>query len=162
MRNLVYTTGDVETAISIMKEAAEWLIATGRKLWSHEKLTREKLMYNRQQDDFYVAYVDGEPAGAMILDWKDPEIWGDDSGTESGYIHKLSVRRTFAGKGLPSRLIGHATAVCLSKEISLLRLDCDATRPFLLELYPKLGFIEHRRIQWNDWKLALFERNLTT
>ena len=58
----------------------------------------------------------------------------------SGFIHKLSVRNEFAGKGYAEKLIERAKEICAGKGIHCLRLDCDPRRQGLCRLYEKAGF----------------------
>jgi GNAT superfamily N-acetyltransferase len=149
----------IEDALFVIKEVAHWLIDTGQPLWKIEDLTEEKLQKD-QAKNFIVAYKNEEPAAAMILQWKDKEFWPEINENESGFIHKLSVRRKYKGQGIATTLIDYASSKCLEKGITFLRLDCDATRSKLCKFYKENGFIEIRQKKINSYAVALFEKSL--
>jgi ribosomal protein S18 acetylase RimI-like enzyme len=76
----------------------------------------------------------------LLLGWEDPEFWPDIDKNTSGYIHKLSVSREYAGKNVPERLIHYAEKICREKNIQYLRLDCLGERSKLCEYYERHGF----------------------
>jgi len=77
----------------------------------------------------------------MILQWHDPLFWPTVKEYESGFIHKLCVRREFAGKGLSAKMVEHAVRECSRRGIGYLRLDTDVTKPKLCR--PLVGTAEH-------------------
>ena len=98
------TQGNVAIAVDIMREAASWLIETGRPMWRLEDITEEKILAGITKKNIYVGWVDDESAAAMILQWNDPFFWPQ-AKDDSGFIHKLSVRRRFAGTDVSSQMI---------------------------------------------------------
>ncbi len=140
------TQGDIEESLSILREAAQWLIDTGRPMWKLEELTRERLA--GPPESFLVLYETGTPhtgAATALLSFHDPLFWPDVPPGTSGFLHKLAVRRAYAGKDCSLRLIRHAAALCLRKNIHSLRLDCDPHRPGLCALYERAGFVLAKR-----------------
>src|SRR5512137_962983 len=99
-RSISFSVGDVDEAVNIMREAARWLVDTGRPLWKLEGLTREKLLVDNQKDEFHVLKIDNVGGAAMILKWEDKFFWPDILRGESGFIHKLSIKRKYAGTGI--------------------------------------------------------------
>lgn len=156
---LTATAGDVDGAVEIMRETAQWLVDARMPLWEPENLTAEKLTNGLESDNFIVIKAGGEPAAAMILQWRDMLYWpmiGDD---ESGFIHKLCVRRKFAGHGLPRFMVDYAVEECRTKGIHFLRLDTDAGRPKLCGLYERLGFKGAGFVMMGK-RIALYEMEL--
>ena len=139
MDDIYFKTGQVEEAISIMREAAQWLIDVGRPMWAMDELTREAV---RNPDDEFIVLYSGDHAGiaACTLSLADKYIWSDVPDNTSGFIHKLSVRRKFAGQGYAARLIQYAAQLCRERDIYELRLDCDPHRKGLCEFYESAGF----------------------
>jgi GNAT superfamily N-acetyltransferase len=138
MDQITYTAGDVDAAISIMREAAQWLIDTCKPLWRKDNICREKL--SCPENEFIVLWEGDSSIAAMILNFHDPIMWPDiDRGT-SGFIHKLSIRRRYAGKGYSEKLIKHVKNICKSMGIDYLRLDCELSRGSLCRLYENMGF----------------------
>lgn len=144
-----------DEAISIMREAAQWLIETGKPLWAIENLTKDKLV--KGQEDFLVGWIGNESAASMILQWHDSFFWPNAKENESGFIHKLSVRRKFAGSGISEKMIKFAIDECKKRKISYLRLDCAGDREKLCSYYERIGFkqVAHKMI--GKYDVALYE-----
>ncbi len=153
--------GDVDTAINIMKEVATWGSSIGLNLWKVEQLTRERLMVNVLEDDFYVGKVSGNTACCMMLQWSDNFFWPNSKENEAGYVHKLCVRREYAGLGLPGKMIEYAIEQCKRRDIKYLRLDTGWNNEKLCNLYKSLGFeIVDKYIFDDGGAMALFEMKI--
>lgn len=162
INNFHVLKGDVDTAINIMKEVAVWGRSIGLNVWKDEHLTRERLMANVLKDDFYVGKISGNNACCMILQWCDTFFWPSSKETEAGYVHKLCVRREYAGMGLPGKMIEYATEECKRRNIKYLRLDTGWTNEKLCSLYKSLGFEIVDKFLFNDGgAMALFEMKIT-
>lgn len=157
---LNFEHGRVEDALTIMREAARWLIDRGQPLWQLKELTEKRMLRFVSKENFITGYLNEEPAAAMILQWTDRDVWPEIGANQSGFIHKLSVRRKYAGQGLPRQLIAHAEQQCLIEGVNWLRLDCDANRPELIRFYQENGFILVGRKTVSVYEVALFELNL--
>lgn len=162
MSKYVFTKGDVDESISVMKEAAQWLINTGNPLWSFDELNRENLL--NPPDEFLVMYDERHDSIAtLLLSFEDSFFWPDISANTSGFIHKVAIRRQFAGKKLTKLLIDFATDICREKGISCIRLDCDANRKELCVFYASIGFslVGQRQFQTSKYgtlNVAFFEK----
>jgi len=163
---LTFTTGDTAAALSIMREAAQWQIDLGNKLWGIETITRERL--NNPAEEFLVAWLGDESVSCCLLSYEDRLFWPDVPAGSSGFVHKLAVRRRFAGQGIAAALMRHAETLCLARGVDMMRLDTDATRPKLCAFYENLGY---RRVGLRVMKLpgegmgkcqvALYEKELS-
>ena len=153
------TQGNTSVAIEIMREAAAWLIETGRPLWRLEELTERKILADITKEDVYVGWVADEAAAAMILRWSDPFFWPQ-AKEEAGYIHKLSVRRRFAGKNVSRQMVEWAKQEVLRRGKEYLRLDCAGDRPQLCSFYERLGFQQVDRRMVGPFDEAFFEMRL--
>jgi GNAT superfamily N-acetyltransferase len=152
-----FSIGDVDEAINIMREAANWLIKTGKPLWQLEDLIKEKLLKDNKNNEFHVLKIDNVGAAAMILTWEDQLIWPDVKQGESGFIHKLSIRRKYAGTGISRNMIEHAIEECKKRNIVLLRLDCAADREKLCSFYENFGFKQIKRRMMGIFDVAFYE-----
>lgn len=159
-----FTTGDSEEAISIMKEATQWLIDEGKLMWRIEELNRECL--KNPAEEYIVMYnKEGVGVAAMLLSFHDPFFWPDIQAGVSGFIHKLAIRRNYAGKGLANKLIEHAVSICIKRGVDAIRLDCDPHRTGLCRFYEEAGFslINLKTIETEKMGvivLALYKRDL--
>ncbi len=158
MAEIEVRAGDVDTAITVMREVAQWCIDVGKSMWSLQELTRDMLLrHPRTESSFIVAWSDGQPAASMILQWHDPQFWPGVEENESGFIHKLCVRRSFAGTGLSTKMVGYAASECRRRGAGYLRLDTDSTKPRLCALYEGLGFKRAGRKLLDGRDYALYE-----
>ncbi len=58
----------------------------------------------------------------------------------AGIIHKLAIRRLFAGQNLFAAVLDFCQQQCLSRGIREIQLETDANRPALLRFYERNGF----------------------
>ncbi|MCL1830648.1 MAG: GNAT family N-acetyltransferase [Oscillospiraceae bacterium] len=162
--NIYYTKGEITEALNIMCEAALWLKETNRELWQIDELHTDSI--TNPSEEFIVMRNETESIAAMILSFTMTDVdrycWVDIPMKQSAYIHKLSVRRQHAAKGMADLLITYAKESCKQANIPYLRLDCDAKRDGLMTLYRRNGFeliaiksINSKR--HGDMEIALFE-----
>ena len=78
-------------------------------------------------------------ATAKFID-NDPAFWPDAVPGDARYIHRLAVRRQYAGTGIAQAIIEWAKTEALRANCSYLRLDCDSQRQRLRKLYLDMGF----------------------
>ena len=147
---------DMEPAFRIMKEAAQWLISKGMPLWKPEDFTRERLLKDISENDIYTAYLSNRPVASMILQWKDPSFWPN-AKADSGFIHKLSVIREYAGKGIAQEFINWAKGEVKNRNRTFLRLDCAGDRPTLCKIYEDIGFSKVDRKMVGQFDVAFYE-----
>ena len=157
---MIIKKGQINDALLIMKEAAQWLIEINQPLWKLEDLVKEKITKGLSEENFIVGYINDEPAAAMILQWEDKLFWPNINKNQSGFIHKLSIKRKFAGQGLAKKLINYAETECKNKNINYLRLDCAADRPKLCNFYEQNGFIKVDRRMVGVYDIAFYEKKI--
>lgn len=157
--NFTVTTGDVDRAIRIMKEVAAWGRSLGYRVWLDEWLSKEDLLTDGvEEENFCVGTVDGVDACTMILQWVDPEFWPDAPPNEAGYIHKLCVRRDYAGKQLSAKMVEYAKEQCRIRGAKYLRLDTGWDEEKMKEIYTGLGFEIVKKLEFKNGKaMALYE-----
>ena len=66
--------------------------------------------------EFLLAENDGETAGTIKFQLEDPEIWPDVPAGESAFIHRLAVRRRFAGQSVSTALLKWSVERGLAEE----------------------------------------------
>jgi GNAT superfamily N-acetyltransferase len=150
------TSGNVPMALAIIREAAAWLIERGRPLWRLEDLTEENILAGILPEQVHVGWVNDEPAAAMILQWQDALFWPQ-AGPDSAFIHKLSVRRSFAGQCIAFQMLDWARQQAIRQGKTYLRLDCAADRPILCSFYEKYGFHQVARRMVGPFDCAFYE-----
>jgi len=129
-----------DVAIAVLREVGQWLIDSQQTLWEIDTLTADNLIDTYTEGNLYVMYKDDEPAAVFILQWEDPLYYGDVPAGTAGFIHKLAIRRPFAGQGLFAPIIEFCKRLCRDRGIREIQLETDATRPALMQFYERNGF----------------------
>jgi ribosomal protein S18 acetylase RimI-like enzyme len=150
-------SGDVNSAIAIMREVAQWCEKTGKNMWKLDELVKEKLMKGLTPQNFYIGKIKGKEVSSMILQWYDSIFWPDVKENESGFIHKLCVKREYAGQGISRKMVMYARDECKRRGIRYLRLDTGWNRTKLCTHYEGLGFKKVGKRVVNNKEYALYE-----
>jgi GNAT superfamily N-acetyltransferase len=135
-----HEVGDV---CSILLEAAGWQREIGTAMWLPEMLGPDRVGPDVAAGLFVLARSGGEPAGTFKFQLSDPRFWPELEGDDSAFVHRLAVRRKFAGRGVSTAMLEWAEDRARSLGRSYLRLDCDARRPRLRAVYERHGFALH-------------------
>jgi GNAT superfamily N-acetyltransferase len=149
--------GDEETVSAILVEASEWLESRGMGLWRVNELSPSRISRDVNDGLFYLAVCDGRPAATIKFQLSDPEFWPDLPEGEAAFIHRLAVRREFAGGVVSSALLRWAVERASSLGRRFLRLDCEASRPRLRNVYEQFGFRHHSDRQVGPYFVARYE-----
>lgn len=145
----------------MLGEAARWVDALGVIMWDEGELAPERIVREVVAGQFFVAEVDGEPAGAVRFQLEDQLFWPDLTTDDSAFIHRLVVRRRYSGLGVSTALLAWAVSHARSMGKRYLRLDTDASRPKLRELYERFGFQFHSFREVGPYYVARYEYPLT-
>lgn len=129
---------DVNTAIAIIEEVANWTMTTGFPNWQATNLKRVVVPAS-ERGELYLARIEGEAAATFILQWEDEYFWGKRP-EDAGYIHKLAVRRKFAGQNVGRQILQWAEQKVNEVGRKYLRLDCQAYNPAINKYYQEAGF----------------------
>jgi GNAT superfamily N-acetyltransferase len=121
-----------------------------------------ELLPSRIDDDvnaglFFVAMLNTEPAGVIKFQLEDPLFWPDVPHTDSAFVHRLAVRRRFAGKSVSTALLSWAAENARSLGKHYLRLDCEASRQKLRAFYERFGFRHHSNRQVGPYFVSRYE-----
>ncbi len=148
---------DTEVVSAILMEVAQWQEEVGAPLWLDDELAPEKIAAEITSGLFFLAEYTGDPAGTVKFQLEDQLFWPDAPNTDAVYVHRLAVRRRYAGKGISTALLAWAAerARCLGRRF--LRLDCDADRPKLRAIYESFGFRRHSYRQVGSYFVARYE-----
>jgi GNAT superfamily N-acetyltransferase len=152
---------DAQTVAAVLTEAAQWLAADGRPLWSAADTGLERVQRDTDAGRYFIAREDGEVAGVVRIDLEDPFFWPEIESGSSAFVHKLAVRRRWAGHGVSTALLGFAREHALGLGRLHLRLDCVADRAPLRSLYEGFGFSLHSEIRKGTTSFARYELPLS-
>lgn len=140
---------DIPIIEDILLDAVHWMDSIGLHQWGEQQVSWDGLSQYYSIDDFYILYVDDAPAAcASVIDY-DPMFWDIPKG-DSLYIHKLAVKREYAGQGYSTILINHAKDLARKRNINTVRLDCHQNRPKVRAIYEREGFVCVREFKLFD------------
>jgi GNAT superfamily N-acetyltransferase len=148
---------DAATVSAVLCEAATWLEEAGMRLWRAEELREADIAADVAAGLFFIAESDGVAAGVVRFQLEDQLFWPDVPLGESAYIHRLAIRRQFAGRGISTAILSWAVERARSLSRDRLRLDCDAARPKLRAVYERFGFCHHSDRQVGPYFVARYE-----
>jgi GNAT superfamily N-acetyltransferase len=152
---------EAATIEAVLTEAARWIAAEGRPLWSAADVALERIQRDTEAGSYFIARKNddatGEVAGVVRLDLEDPCFWPEIESGSSLYVHKLAVRRAWAGQGVPVQLLDFALERARNLGRPFLRLDCVADRAPLRALYERFGFSLHSVIHKGERGFARYE-----
>lgn len=112
-------------------------------MWKGDELAPARIAEDVTKGLFYVAECDGEIIGTIKFQLEDTLFWPDIAQEECAFVHRLAVRRRFAGGGVSSALLRWAVERARTLGRCYLRLDCEASRARLREVYEQFGFRHH-------------------
>lgn len=141
MDGLSLEFGQVDRAIAVMREVAQWGREKGLRVWPAEWLTKEELLTEEAQpENFCVGTADGRDACAFILQWRDEEYWPHAPEHEAAYLHKFCVRRAFAHQSMTKQIVARIKEECVKRNVRYIRLDTGADEPVVRDIYLDAGF----------------------
>ena len=126
-------------AVAILREAAAWAAARDAPVWTPDELRVEDFAAAARAEELVLGYAGATAAATMLLQAADPVYWPEAAPGSALYVHKVAVRRAYAGQRWVDRLIEFAAADARRRHIGRLRLDT-MLRPPLRALYERLGF----------------------
>lgn len=148
---------DTEKVAEVLREAAQWLEQNGMAMWRADELVPLRIANDVETGHFFIAECDGEAAGVIKFQLEDREFWPDVPQVESAFVHRLAVKRRFAGGVISSALLRWAVERARSLGRAYLRLDCEASRPKLRAVYEDFGFVHHSDRQVGPYFVSRYE-----
>jgi GNAT superfamily N-acetyltransferase len=154
------TAQDIDLVAEILSEAARWLEERGIPMWRQDELLPSHIVADVDSGQFFLAECDGVPAGTIRFQLADKLFWPDVPQDDSAFIHRLAVRRLFAGGEVSSALLLWAIARTHTLGLRYLRLDCEASRARLRAVYERIGFQFHSNKQVGPYFVARYEYDI--
>ena len=143
----------------ILQEAANWLTGKGEKLWEANELAPEKIKTEVETGMFWLAKIEGENVGCIRFQTEDLEYWDDVPHPDSAFVHRVAVKRKFAGKGVAAAMLDWAKHRAASLGKIYLRLDC-GNREKLCRFYENEGFTFHSEKMRKPYSVVRYEYKL--
>jgi GNAT superfamily N-acetyltransferase len=151
------TSADAPAVTAILAEVDAWVAQLGTPMWELGEVEEGRLATEVASGLFSLALCDGEPAGTVKFQLDDPLFWPDRPDDNAAYIHRLAVRRKFAGGRISTALMTWAVDQTRALDRDVLRLDCDADRVSLRAVYERFGFVYHSDRQVGPYYVARYE-----
>jgi GNAT superfamily N-acetyltransferase len=158
--------GDAPLMLAMLDGAVAWLAGQGRtgqwgsEPWSSFPHRVERIEGMARDNDVWIAYVDGRPAGAMVLS-PGPPHYIEPVDEPEVYVMLLVTDREFAGLGVGSALLDHARAEARRQGTGLLRVDCYAGDDGrLVEYYRANDFTPEKPFTVDGWPGMLLTQRL--
>jgi GNAT superfamily N-acetyltransferase len=152
---------DATIVRDILEEAAQWVDALGVVMWDEGELDAGRIDTEVAAGQFFIAEVNGEPAGIVRFQLEDKLFWPDLPGDDAAFVHRLAVGRRYKGRGVSTALLQWAVSRARTMGKHYLRLDCDASRPKLRQLYEEFGFQFHSFREVGPYYVARYQYPLT-
>lgn len=140
MHTEIARPSDAAAVAAVLREAAQWLADRQMPLWAVSDFSDESVQRDVNGGLYVVAKMDGAVAGVVRLQREDLVFWPDAEPGTSAFLHKLAVRRAWAGQGVSVALLAFGRQHARSLGLHTLRLDCVADRQPLRRLYEGFGF----------------------
>lgn len=150
---------DTETVSAVLAEAAQWIAGEGMKLWEPEEVAPDAVKEDVAAGMYRLAFSVGEVAGCYRFQTEDEEFWDDVPHTDSAFVHRVAVKREFAGRGVAQAMLDDAKREARALGKRYLRLDC-ADRPKLRRVYEREGFEFHSIRQREPFPVARYQFRL--
>jgi GNAT superfamily N-acetyltransferase len=144
----------------ILLEAARWLESKGMVMWRDNELQEAAIASDTAAGLFHVAVAKEEIVGVVKFQLEDPLFWPDVPEGESAFVHRLAVKRAYAGRGVSTALLSWAVMRARSLKREFLRLDCEAHRHRLRQVYEAFGFTLHSNRQVGPYFVSRYEMRL--
>lgn len=153
---------DIPIIEEILLDAVNWMSINGlQNQWNESNVKWSNLSKSFKISDFYISYQNGLPTACIALTDCDPTYWPNILKGKSLYLHKVAVKRKFAGKGFSKELIDFAKNMAINNNINAIRLNCNQHRNKLRAVYENEGFIcVEEKTFFEKYDTALYVCNL--
>jgi len=152
---------EVDLVSSVLSEAADWVATIGPRLWGQRHVSADAITADVIAGLYYIAWFQGEAAGVVRLQLDDTEFWPEAVNAEAIYVHRLAVRRRYAGKAVSDALLNWAVRHCNELGRRYVRLDCAADRPSLRNIYERFGFTLHSERDMGRFMTTRYQMKVT-
>jgi len=108
-------------------------------VWNDSELKEQDFRSAAAAGELVMGFERDCAAATMLLQSSDAVYWPEAAPNTALYLHKIAVRREFAGRGWLTRLIDFAAGEARDRGIGRLRLDTLCRTP-VEQLYARHGF----------------------
>lgn len=159
---------DTDTVLAMLDEAVDWLVRQGRtgqwgtEHWSADPKKVERVRALIGEGDLWIAGIDGQPAGAILLN-EAPMPYVEPAGEPELYLRLLVTSRKHKGQGIGGRLVSFARDEAKRRSIDLLRVDCyGGDDQSLVRFYESAGFVRAFPFTVGEWPGMVLEQRVAS
>jgi GNAT superfamily N-acetyltransferase len=156
---------DLAEAAAILEDAARFVASLGYPAWDEGTFVepkgrgRAELLRALRSGGLYLATSSGEPAATVCLFDADERFWPG-APRDALYVHKLAVRRRFAGLGIGAAILRWADRQAHATDKPFVRLDCPRDDPGVRRYYERAGYEHRGDVTVNGFEASLYERRV--
>jgi GNAT superfamily N-acetyltransferase len=154
-------TGEAPLVSAVLLEAAAWLEERGVPLWRPGDIGTDAVRDEVDEGSYVLARAGREVVGVMRLTPRDARFWPDAAPGEALYVHRLAVRRAYAGHAVSLALLDFACREARALGCAHVRLDCERGRGRLRAFYEKQGFSFHSERVAAPYHVARYQKPVT-
>ncbi|HZE07083.1 MAG TPA: GNAT family N-acetyltransferase [Solirubrobacteraceae bacterium] len=154
------SVADAPSLVALFDEAVAWLVARGQTgQWGSRPFSARPEGRARAQElsdggGLRIAELDGVPVGALVVG--DAPAYVPPAPSAELYVQLLLTSRRYAGRRIGSRLVQAAVAEAHTAGRPLLRVDCWAGAPALVDWYRRQGFQPTTTFDLEGWVGQVF------
>jgi ribosomal protein S18 acetylase RimI-like enzyme len=137
------TAADLPAIMALVRRVVPLMQAAGNFQWNADYPNEEVFQADIDQQQLWVAELDGQLAGvAALTNDQDPEYADADwDVTEPAVVtHRLAVNPAAQGRGVARALLQQAEAVAQAQGLTVLRVDTNSENAATQRLFPQLGY----------------------
>lgn len=152
--------GELGAVFDLLEEISRWEEEIGLPHPWPRPFPRERMTEAASRGEVHAIEDErGTMLGTITLQWEDRPYWGERP-PDSGYVHRLAVRRPYAGRGIGRQALEWAETETRRRGRRYLRLDCLVESPRLHEYYMAAGFAPVGEVSVGGLRCRLYERRL--
>jgi ribosomal protein S18 acetylase RimI-like enzyme len=153
---------DIECLESLSEKTSAWLKAEKNIYQWTGPYPRASLQRAIKAGEVFVVRENKKLIATLTIDRKPNPVWGELTGENALYVHRLAIEKSHKGTGLGRDLMIWAESHSRNQHVPLLRLDCDSTNERLRNFYRDLGFESRgvRPYERYSMTLELFEKKV--
>jgi GNAT superfamily N-acetyltransferase len=154
--------GEESKISSVYVEANHWAQQVNELIWDESEINKSEIGKWIEQDELFVAKLQGEIVGAMKLQAEDRYYWPDIPTGESIFLHRLAIRRSVSSLGVSGKLIAWGNDYAAKMGKQYLRLDTGNDLIRLCAFYESKGFVKHSIFNVGTHFAARYEMKVTS
>jgi hypothetical protein len=147
---------EIDVVLAVLAEAAGWLRGRGIEQWP-DRFPADWVMPAIDRGETWLAEVDGEFFGTLVVQWDDPIFWAGYQAA-AGYLHRLAVCRPGTRQG--AVLLHWAEQHAADHGKAFLRLDCVASNARLRTYYERAGYEHVGDVAVGEYTQARYEKRV--